>query len=37
MGVAAREQAEKFSLAEKTQELIALYRRLLAIPQSIPL
>lgn len=33
MGVAARRQAEKFSLAEKTQELIELYRRLLAMPR----
>ncbi len=32
MGIAAREQAERFSLAEKTQELIELYRRLLALP-----
>ncbi|MEO8004765.1 MAG: glycosyltransferase family 4 protein [Betaproteobacteria bacterium] len=34
MGVAARAQAEKFSLADKTQELIELYSRLLAMPQS---
>lgn len=33
MGVAARRQAEKFSLTEKTQELIELYRRLLAMPR----
>ncbi len=32
MGIAARRQAENFSLAEKTQELIELYRRLLAMP-----
>jgi UDP-glucose:(heptosyl)LPS alpha-1,3-glucosyltransferase len=36
MGVAARALAERFSISEKTRELLELYRRLLAKPQASP-